>query len=231
INSSANVGGVQFALNYDPAVLTPTAVNIGTFFSDYATANSCSTFSVSFLPPPQPGQTKVGAFSLVGCPGPGPTGQDQVATVTFTAASGVNKLTSIALSSALVSDFGGTPTTLGVSSGTVQVGTPAADATNLDFNPSASQVPGGGTLAVDVDLSTLAAGTDGVSFALTYDSPLLPPPDVAVGAFFASFAANNACTASITAPFLPPASPGLTQTGTIALSGCPSPGPTGFDQQ
>src|SRR5215472_7674142 len=49
INSSANIGGVQFAIDYDPTVLTPTNVAIGTFFSTYATNNACSTFSVSFL--------------------------------------------------------------------------------------------------------------------------------------------------------------------------------------
>jgi hypothetical protein len=128
IATVVNSLGAQFAVTYDSTKVTLNSVSWGTFYVSYQAnaANGCSTsFTQPFTPVASPGLSKVGAYALIGCATTalGPTGSGQLATLSFSALTGVNAITPISLTSITVN---GDSTTVAAPSTNITVGTPPA---------------------------------------------------------------------------------------------------------
>jgi hypothetical protein len=207
INTLANTLGAQFAVTYDSTKLTLSSVTWGTFFTSYQSnpTNGCgSSFTEPFTPVASPGLSKTGGYALIGCSGTGPTGTGQLATLSFSALSGVTGTTTIGLTNVTINGVSNADLTVNSGSVTIlpvlaDLGVTKLTVTELNGNPSQFTVSykvintGAGSAPASI---TSVAATCTVPAHVTINTPLIAAGGNSGTETSPTFTFKSGCTTS-----------------------------------
>ncbi|MGB8214045.1 MAG: hypothetical protein WCE68_10850, partial [Anaerolineales bacterium] len=157
INTSQPSFGAQVDLKFDPSLVKCDSADLGTFYSDWATAHSLVTSSTAPTCDNTNGIATGGNIAIIGgTPGTGPTGSGSLFVLHFTAlAAGTSALTP---KNEIISDTNGNPLSASVSAGQVTLATAGAD---ISVGAFSQPVAVGQNFDVDVNINAITPSFGG----------------------------------------------------------------------